>query len=41
MVLYFNGAFIERGFSVDSFNLMFAGALLATIFWVSGYDNLT
>ena len=41
MVLYYNGGFIARGDSVDSTNLMFAGGLLATLFWVSGYDNLT
>lgn len=41
MVLYLNGALIARGVSVDSINLMFAGGLLATLFWVSGYDNLT
>ena len=46
MILYVNGIFIERGLFgerglSDSFNLMFAGGLLAIIFWVSGYDNLT
>ena len=41
MILYATGTSISGGFSIDWANLMFAGALLATLFWVSGYNKLT
>ena len=41
MILYATGTSITGGFSIDWANLLFAGALLATLFWVSGYNKLT
>ena len=41
MILYLNGVALTITGRIDSVNLLFAGALLATLFWVSGYANLS
>lgn len=41
MILYLNGVAVTITARIDSVNLLFAGALLATLFWVSAYDNLS
>ena len=41
IILYLNGVALTITGRIDSVNLLFAGALLATLFWVSGYANLS
>ena len=39
MILYLNGVAVTITTRIDSVNLLFAGALLATLFWVSNLSS--